>query len=226
MFDPGRAQNHAPVDLAEPSSNVEPYYTPGIASTATSHSPEMSQYPRSAATTSDGGYGPSDVSRGPSSASTAGYAGRGAQFGMTPTPNSAPPMPSMPEASQYVTGAGPGAGAAGYNAGHFGPAAGAVAGAAAAGAAGGAMSAKQREAYQERQRMQVANQNQQYPNPYGGGSGSGGASGGYASPSEPMSPTTDGGRQTVVSQDAGPAGDSEPFAQGGEIPPTYDSIRR
>jgi hypothetical protein len=45
MFDPSRAQNHAAVDLADPGApTVEPFYTPGVASTAAA-SPEMSQYP-------------------------------------------------------------------------------------------------------------------------------------------------------------------------------------
>lgn len=206
MFDPGRAQNRAPVDLGDdqPAPNVEPYFTPGVASTT---SPQMSQYPRSAATTSDGGYynNSGDVSRGPSSASTGGFAGRGT--GATGMPNT-PAMPTMPEASQYAN--------TGYNASQFGPAAGAAAGGAALGAGAGAaamagMSAKQREAYQERQRLQ----------PQGGPS----TGGGYGS--DPTSPTTDGGRQTVVSQDAGPVGeDDEPYRQGGEVPPTYDSIGR
>jgi hypothetical protein len=119
-------------------------------------------------------------------------------------------MPSMPEASNYL----PGGSSSGYNAGQLAPAVGAGAGAAAVGAGAGAMagmSAKQREAYQERQRLQVNNQQ-----PGQGGSGSGG----YGS--DPTSPVTDGGRQTVVSQDAGPvgSGEEEPFQQGGEVPPT------
>lgn len=202
QFDPGRAQNRAAVDLGDdqPAPNVEPYFTPGVASTAQT-SPQMSQYPRSAATTSDGGYynNPGDVSRGPSSASTAGFAGRGT--GATGMPNT-PAMPSMPEASQYAN--------TGYNANQFGPAAGASAGGAALGAGAGAaamagMSAKQREAYQERQRLQ----------PQGGPS----TGGGYGS--DPTSPVTESGRQTIVSQDAGPVGeDDEPYRQGGEVPPT------
>lgn len=160
----------------------------------------MSQYPRSAATTSDGGYynNNGDVSRGPSSASTAGFAGRGAAA-------AAPqPMTTMPEASAYVN--------SGYSANQFGPAAGAAAGGVALGAGAAAatagMSAKQREAYQERQRQYQATQ------PSSSGSGP------YGSSSDPTSPVTEGGRQTVVSQDAGPAGEDEPYQAGGEIPPT------
>lgn len=132
MFDPSRSQNHAPVDLADPATNtVEPFYTPGPASTvgagtaaglaagSAATSPQMSQYPRSAATTSDGGYGAQDLSRGPSTATSAGFAGRGA--GTTAFPEAMP------------TGI-------------------------AAGAAGGGMAAKQREAYQEAQRFRVQNQ--------------------------------------------------------------------
>ena len=94
----------------------------------------MSQYPRSAATSSDSSYGQAqDLSRGPSSASSAGYAGRGAGgFGI----EHAPPMPTIP--------------------------AGVAAGGAAGAAGTSAMNAKQREAYQEHQRFHVANQQQQY----------------------------------------------------------------
>ena len=131
QFDPNRAQNHAPVDLADPGERtVEPFYAPGVASTA-STSPEMSQYPRSAATTSSqGGYGAQNLSRGPSSATSAGFAGRGAG----PYPQGFPePMPAIAP----VEGSGSGA---------FGA------------VAGGGMAAKQREAYQEQQRFRVANQ--------------------------------------------------------------------
>lgn len=90
QFDPSRAQNHAPVDLADDGHNtVEPFYTPGVASTA--QSPQMSQYPQSAATTSDG-YGAQTLSRGPSSATSAGYAGLGA-FGTMQMPE---PVPALP----------------------------------------------------------------------------------------------------------------------------------
>lgn len=204
MFDPGRKQNHAPVDLADQHDNtVEPFYTPGPAST---QSPEMAQYggPRSAAPTSEsGGYGYGNdggVSRGPSSASTGGFAGYNAG-GQGYNPNA---LGAMPEASNYVTGAGAGpSGGAGY-----GAAAGAGAGLAAAGAGGAAMSAKQREAYNERQRQYQAQQ------AYGQASGSGRDAAG--------SPTG----QTHVTEDAGPYAEDEPQRQGGEIPPTYDSIRR
>lgn len=200
QFDPGRAQNRAPVDLGDdgPSPSVEPYYTPGIASTAatTTQSPQMSQYPQSAATTTDGGYynNAGDVTRGPSSASTAGFAGHGAAA------NNPGGMTAMPEASNYVTGAG-----GGYNHASLAPAVGAAAGGAALGAGAGAMagmSSKQREAYQERMRNQVGS-----GQPEQGGSGSG-----YDN--SPTSPVTDSGRQTVISEDAGPV------EQGGEIPPT------
>lgn len=152
----------------------------------------MSQQPRSAAATSDsGGYGYGDhgVSRGPSSASTGGFAGYGAGGGYA----NPQPLETMPEASHYVTGAAGGSGGAGSSA-----AAGALGGAAgAAGVAG--MSAKQREAYQERQR---AHQQQYPPQPssnYGGNS-----------------PT----QETAVASDAGPWSDDSPTTQGGEIPPT------
>lgn len=176
------------MDLADDNgpNTVEPFYTPGPASTAQGHSPEMSQPPRSAAATSDsGGYGYGDhgVSRGPSSASTAGYAGYGAGGYNNPAP-----LASMPEASQYVSGPSAGAGSA----------AAIGAGAGVAGAAGAAgMSAKQREAYQERQRVHQQNQP--------GGSGYGG-----------NSPT----QETTVASDAGPYADDSPTTQGGEIPPT------
>lgn len=129
QFDPSRAQNHAPVDLADTGPQVEPFYAPGVASTA-QHSPEMSQYNQSQPATSEvnyPAYGAQNVSRGPSSASSAGYAGYGTAAATTPTTPF--PMPSIP------------AGAA------LGPV---VGGAAGAGAAG--MSAKQREAYEQRQR--------------------------------------------------------------------------
>lgn len=219
MFDPARKQNHARVDLADENgpNTVEPFYAPGPASTAQGHSPEMQQYPRSAAATSDsgaGGYGYGDhgVSRGPSSASTGGYAGFGAGGGY----GNSIPLETMPEASNYVTGAGsgPGAGAdmgssaqAGSSSAGYGAAAAGAGLGAAAGAAGAGMSAKQREAYQERQRAHQ--QQQQY--------GQAGSSGDGAS-----SPT----RETVVASDAGPYSDESPIAQGGEVPPTYDSIRR
>lgn len=110
---------------------MEPFYTPGVASTA-QHSPEMSQYPQSQAATSEGGYaayGAQNVSRGPSSASSGGFAGRGAGMSQPTTPF---PMPTIP--------------------------AGMAAGAGAGAAAEHGMSAKQREAYQEQQRFRVHNQ--------------------------------------------------------------------
>jgi hypothetical protein len=118
--------------LADTGPQVEPFYTPGVASTA-QHSPEMSQYNQSQPATSEGNYpayGAQNVSRGPSSASSAGYAGYGAN---ATTPTTPFPMPSIP------------AGAA------LGP----VVGGAAAGAG---MSSKQREAYQEQQRYRVNNE--------------------------------------------------------------------
>jgi len=147
MFDPSRAQNHGPVDLADPGpGQVEPFYAPGVASTAAATSPEMSQYPHSAATTSEGNYGAQGVSRGPSSTgSSAGYAGRGAGgYGMNPS--SPPPLPTIP--------AGVAAGAAGGVAGHE---------------MMNAREAKQREAYQEQQRFRVQNQG------YGAGPSASGA---------------------------------------------------
>ena len=129
MFDPSRAQNHAAIDLADTGpATVEPYYTPGVASTV--QSPEMQQYgPRSAATSSDaGGQGAQDLSRGPSTATSAGFAGRGA-FGSMQMPEPAPALPPI------ATGAGLGFGA---------------------GAATSAAEAKQREAYAERQRNYAA----------------------------------------------------------------------
>lgn len=101
MFDPSRAQNHAPVDLADNGPQVEPFYTPGVASTA-QHSPEMSQYPHSQAATSEGGYpayGAQNVSRGPSSASSGGFAGRGAGLTQPNTPFPVP-MPAVHEGGQ------------------------------------------------------------------------------------------------------------------------------
>lgn len=163
----------------------------------------MSQYPRSAATTSDGGYGMNqgpggNVSRGPSSASatTAGYAGMGAGngYGTTPFPE---PMPSIP--SGYASGAGAGA-------------AGAAAGLGAGAAAVGGMSAKQREAYQEQQRLHVANQGG-----YNAGPSGAGPSG--AAASQPMSPTSTEGVTVHTDGGAAPQDDDEP-TYGPEIPPT------
>jgi hypothetical protein len=181
QFDPSRAQNHAAVDLADSGPNtVEPFYTPGVASTAAT-SPEMSQYPRSAATTSDGGYGAQDLSRGPSSATSAGFAGRGTGMGQ-------PPMPSIPD---------------GYAAG----AAGVAGGAAAGGLAAGGMSSKQREAYSEQQRFRVANQNQYGQS---SGYNAPGGSGNVSPGSEPMSPGgTSMSGPVTVHEDAGAANDSE-----------------
>jgi hypothetical protein len=125
QFDPSRAQNHGPVDLADNGPQVEPFYTPGVASTA-QHSPEMSQYNRSNPATSEGNYpayGAQNVSRGPSSASSAGYAGRGGAA-TTSQPTTPFPMPSIP--AGVATGAAAGAGYEG-------------------------MTSKQREAYQEQQ---------------------------------------------------------------------------
>jgi len=132
QFDPSRAQNHGPVDLADNGPQVEPFYTPGVASTA-QHSPEMSQYNQSNPATSEGNYpayGAQNVSRGPSSASSAGYGGRGGAA-TTSTPTTPFPMPSIP--AGVATGAAAGAGYEG-------------------------MTSKQREAYQEQQRFRVHNQ--------------------------------------------------------------------
>ena len=213
-FDPGRKQNHAPVDLADQHDNtLYTFYTPGPASI---NSPEMSQAqypgPRSAAATSEsggaGGYGYGDnaggnVSRGPSSASTGGFAGYGAGGGQGYNPTA---LGAMPEASNYVTGAGADAGQ-GYGYGAAGAGAAAL-GAGVGAGAGAAMSAKQREAYNERQRQHQA---QQAYGQAAGGSGSGGDRYGASSPSE----------QTTVAQDGGRFADDEvPAGHGGEIPPT------
>ena len=182
QFDPSRAQNHAQVDLADPGTNtVEPYYAPGVASTGTS--PEMSRHPRSAATTSDGVYSAVDLSRNPSSATSAGYAGRGAG-GYPLEMSEAPRLPPIPAGA--VAGGGLGAGA------------------------GAAMSAKQREAYDEQQRFHVANQNQGGQGPQGGHGydyGHGGPSGGPSA--EPLSPTETSRTGVTVHEDAGAADQSE-----------------
>lgn len=164
----------------------------------------MSQYPGTAAT-SDGGY--YNTPTAPSSASTAGYAGMGAA-------NGGQPMPSMPEASDYLPGGAASGSGAGYSGAQLAPALGGAALGAGVGAGAGAMagmSSKQREAYQERQRFQVANQ------PTSPVDGNGQSSGGY---SPVTSPNPEGDRQIVVSHDAGPIEDDEPFRQGGDIPPT------
>jgi len=196
MFDPSREQNHGTIDLADPSAPVvEPYHAPGIASTAVS--PQMTQYPGSAATTSDGGFG-QNVSRGPSSATSAGFAGRGANAYAGGGEEVPMPIPQPTGAAPEVAGLG---------------AAGALGGAA-------AMSAKQREAYQEQQRFRVQNQGGPIGQTASGSSGSG------AEPMSPTPTQTSGG--VTVHQDAGrPVEDEEdepPY--GSEIPPTYDSIRR
>lgn len=180
QFDPHRPQNHAAVDLADNGpSTVEPFYTPGVASTA--QSPEMSQYPRSAATTSDGGYGAQNLSRGPSTATSAGFAGQGA-FGSM----------AMPE--PHLAGAG------------------AAAGGAAAGGALAGMSAKQREAYQERQQNRVGGP--AYGGYPAGGSGSGSAT------SPPMSPGgTSSGAPVTVAEDGGAYEDANALS-GDQVPPT------
>lgn len=54
----------------------------------------MAQYPRPAATTSDGGHGAQDLARGTSSATSAGFAGRGAGAYPQGMPSSAEPMPA------------------------------------------------------------------------------------------------------------------------------------
>lgn len=136
QFDPGRPENQAPIDLGHDGGapTVEPFYAPGVASTAAS--PEMSQYPRSAATISDGGYGAAS-SGGPPSTTSAGFAGRGAGgHGMYDLNMEPLPMPTA-----HPTGVDAATGAAGF-----------------AGADVGAMGAKQREAYQEQQRFRVQNQ--------------------------------------------------------------------
>lgn len=157
MFDPGRPENQAPIDLGQDGGapTVEPFYAPGVASTAAS--PEMSQYPRSAATISDGGYGAaSSGGPAPSIATSAGFAGRGAGgHGMYDM--NMEPMP-MPTAHPTGVDAATAAGAAGF-----------------AGADLGAMGAKQREAFQEQQRFRVQNQ------------GLAGSSGAHAQPMSPTS---------------------------------------
>lgn len=187
MFDPNRTQNHAQVDLADPGERtVEPFYAPGVASTA-ANSPEMAQYPRSATTTSDAAFEAQGLSRGASSATSAGFAGRGAGAapqGMAfPTPN--PALPPIP--TGVATGA-------------------------TAGITGGAMSAKQREAYQEQQRLRVANQGEA----------------GYSGSAEPTSPTgTNRSGPVTVHEDARAAEEEDIGPSlGAEIPPTYDSIRK
>lgn len=189
QFDPTRAQNHGPIDLADNGAPVvEPYRAPAVASTGAS--PEMAQYPRSAATPSDGGYG-QGVSRGPSTATSAGFAGRGAgpagleSAAVSPSP---PPMPSG-----GALGAAVGAG-----------------GAAGMGGAAGAMNAKQREAYQEQQRFRVRD-------PYGQGQhGPAAGSSGIAPPMSPTATSASGG--VTVHQDGGVAEDDPNM--GSEIPPT------
>lgn len=99
----------------------------------------MTQYARSAAPTSDGNYGAQDLSRGPSSATSAGFAGRGAGAYPQGLPSSAEHMPPIPAGVAYGAGAGAGVGG------------GAI--------AGGALGMKQREAYQEQQRFRIANEN-------------------------------------------------------------------
>lgn len=157
QFDPGRPENQAPIDLGQDGGapTVEPFYAPGVASTAAS--PEMSQYPRSAATISDGGYGAaSSGGPAPSIATSAGFAGRGAGgHGMYDM--NMEPMP-MPTAHPTGVDAATAAGAAGF-----------------AGADLGAMGAKQREAFQEQQRFRVQNQ------------GLAGSSGAHAQPMSPTS---------------------------------------
>lgn len=167
----------------------------------------MSQYNQSAPTTaaSDGGYaGAQGVSRGPSTASSAGFAGRGTANAYASMPNSAPPMPTIPDAYSApagMDGTAPGLG--------LGAAVGAGAGAA---AAGSAMNPKQREAYQESQRFRV--QNQGYGNGAGPGASGSGSGAGAGAGGQPMSPIgSDGSAGNVtVHEDAG--------AFNPEIPPT------
>lgn len=99
----------------------------------------MAQYPRSAATSE--GYGNQSVSRGPSSATSAGFAGLGAATGGGFHPEAVEAIP-VPHPTGAAAAAGIGAGAMGA----------------------GAMGAKQREAYQEAQRFRVTNEGQPGPN--------------------------------------------------------------
>ena len=166
------------MDLADSGPNtVEPFYTPGVASTA--QSPQMTQYPGSASATSEG-YGAQGLSRGPSTATSAGYAGQGAGFGTMQMPE-----PHFGGAGGY--GAAAAAGAAGVGAG-------AMAG----------MSAKQREAYQDRQNNRVGGP-AAAPQQYGGASGSGPA---------PMSPSSTSDGPVTVAEDGGA------YNENNEIPPT------
>jgi hypothetical protein len=157
----------------------------------------MSQYPHSAATTSDGGYGAAhssaqDLSRGHSTATSAGFAGRGAG-GYELSQMEANPMP-VPRPTGAPMGSVPAAGSAAM----MGVSAGA-----------GAMGSKQREAYAEQQRYRVQNQGNQYGQ-YGD---AGAASGSSPSPMTSPTPTQTSGGVTVH-QDAGILPDES------EIPPT------
>lgn len=162
QFDPARAQNHAPIDLADTDGapQIDPYkYTPveGIAATAAAHQdlhsdqqyngynaygnqPQMAQAgygPASVSATSEsGGYlnaagvGSGGMSRATSSSATsAGFAGRGSGY-----PGGAPSAFPMPMTSgPATTSSGPSADAP-----H--------------------MSAKQLEVHNERQRLAIQNQ--------------------------------------------------------------------
>jgi hypothetical protein len=156
----------------------------------------MSQYPQSAPTTaaSEGAQG---VSRGPSTISSAGFAGRGTANAYGMMPHSASPMPTIPDA--YAAPAGEGAAPNGMGLG-----APVAAGAAAGAMAGSGMNAKQREAYQESQRFRVQNHG------YGGGQPGAGAEGS----GQPMSPTPTefSNGNVTVHEDAG--------VFNPEIPPT------
>lgn len=173
QFDPSRAQNHGPVDLADngaPTVDPYPYGGAGVASTAAS--PQMQQYntapPTAFSGSSESGYpAQQGVNRGPSSAaSSAGFAGRGANM-----------HPS--EGYGYASGA---AGAA------------AAAPMMAAGASNqnqNNMTAKQREAFQHSQnRMRVHND---------GPSGSAGYGNQPMSPTD----TSTSGDGVTVHQDGG-----------------------
>lgn len=131
QFDPARAQNHAPIDLSDTGAPaVDPYdYQPvqGVAATSTG-SPEMTQYYHQPE-----GYNPHAPSSHATS-STGGYAGLGAGAAGL----------GMGAAYAGATGAGAG-GSAG--AGHS----------AFPSAAPTGMTAKQQEAYRERQQFHVQN---------------------------------------------------------------------
>ncbi|KLT38335.1 hypothetical protein CC85DRAFT_289611 [Cutaneotrichosporon oleaginosum] len=199
MFDPARAQNHAPIDLADTADapQIDPYkYTPveGVAATSTGHH-DQGQYGNYNAYDNYGnqqqmvqtGYGPATVS-GTSESGYVNAAGVGAGAGIASgvsraTSSSATSAGYAGRGSGYPS---PGGAPAGY--GMAGP----VSGPSSGPSDQSHMSGKQLEAYQDRQRLAVQN------------------------------PSGPGG--VTVHQDGGAF--TEAQASGAEIPPTYDSIRR